>query len=32
MDKLENETWEEYAFRNNLFVIKYANKEKTMIS
>ena len=31
MDKLENETWEEYAFRNNLFVIKYANKEKTMI-
>jgi len=31
MDKLENETWEEYAFRHNLFVIKYADKEKTTI-
>jgi len=31
MDKLKNETWEEYAFRNNLFVIKYADKEKTVI-
>ena len=31
MDKLENETWEEYAFRNNLFVIRYADKEKTVI-
>jgi hypothetical protein len=31
MDKLENETWEEYAFRNNLFVIKYTDKEKTTI-
>ena len=31
MDKLENETWEDYAFRNNLFVIKYADKEKTVI-
>jgi len=31
MDKLENETWEEYAFRNNLFVIKYADKEKMTI-
>ena len=26
MDKLDSETWEEYAFRNNLFVIKYAKK------
>jgi hypothetical protein len=31
MDKLDNETWEEYAFRNNLFVIKYADKAKTVI-
>ncbi len=31
MDKLENETWEEYAFRNKLFVIKYADKEQQMI-
>ena len=31
MDKLENETWEEYAFRHNLFVIKYSDKEKTTI-
>lgn len=31
MDKLENETWEDYAFRNNLFVIKYADKNKTVI-
>jgi hypothetical protein len=31
MDKSENETWEEYAFRNNLFVIKYSDKEKTTI-
>ena len=31
MDKLDNETWEDYAFRNNLFVIKYADKEKTVI-
>lgn len=32
MDKLENETWEDYAFRNNLFAIKYAyaGKEKTI--
>ena len=32
MDKLENETWEDYAFRNNLFVIKYVHngKEKTI--
>ena len=32
MDKLENETWEEYAFRNNLFIIKYSDKEKTLIN
>lgn len=31
MDKLENETWEEYAFRNDLFKIKYADKENTVI-
>ena len=31
MDKLNNETWEDYAFRNNLFTIKYADKEKTVI-
>ena len=31
MDKLDNETWEEYAFRNNLFVIKYLDKNKTQI-
>jgi hypothetical protein len=31
MDKLENETWEEYIFRNNLFVIKYADKEQQVI-
>ena len=31
MDKLDNETWEDYAFRNNLFEIKYADKEKTII-
>jgi hypothetical protein len=31
MDKLDNETWEDYAFRNNLFSIKYADKEKTVI-
>ena len=31
MDKLDNETWEDYAFRNNLFVIKYGNKAKTVI-
>ena len=31
MDKLDNETWEDYAFRNNLFAIKYADKDKTVI-
>jgi hypothetical protein len=31
MDKLDNETWEDYAFKNNLFAIKYADKEKTVI-
>jgi len=31
MDKLENETWEEYAFKNNLFKIKYADKEQQII-
>ena len=31
MDKLENETWEEYAFRNNLFVIKYVKKVRKYV-
>lgn len=32
MDKLESETWEEYAFRYNFFKIKYVDKEKTIIA
>lgn len=31
MDKLDSETWEEYAFRNNLFVIKYVKKVRKYI-
>ena len=31
MDKLENETWEDYAFRNELFIIVYEDKEKQII-
>jgi hypothetical protein len=31
MDKLENETWEEYAFRHELFEIRYADKEQQII-
>ena len=31
MDKLENETWEEYAFRHELFEIKYADKDQQII-
>jgi hypothetical protein len=27
MDKLDNESWEEYAFRNNLFIIKYKDNK-----
>ena len=27
MDKLENETWDDYALRNNLFKIKFAEKD-----
>ncbi len=32
MDKLDTETWEEYAFRNNLFVVKYSDNENKIIS
>ena len=31
MDKLETETWEEYAFKNNLFKIRYSVKEPHII-
>lgn len=31
MDKLDSETWEEYAFRNNLFVIKYIKKVRKYV-
>jgi len=31
MDKLETETWEEYAFKNKLFKIIYADKEQHVI-
>lgn len=31
MDKLENESWDEYAFRNELFIINYVDKEKQII-
>jgi hypothetical protein len=31
MDKLENESWEEYAFRHELFEIIYADKDKQII-
>lgn len=32
MDKLDNETWNNYAFRNNLFLIKYNDKDKKFIN
>ena len=31
MDKLDNETWDEYALKNNLFKIKYTDKEQQII-
>jgi len=31
MDKIDSETWEEYAFRNNLFVIKYVKKVRKYV-
>ena len=32
MDKLNNETWADYAFRNEIFVVHYSDKEKQIIS
>jgi hypothetical protein len=32
MDKFENETWEDYAFRHELFDVIYADKEKEIIA
>jgi len=32
MDKLDTETWEDYAFRNNLFLVKYSDNEKKIVS
>jgi len=31
MDKLDNETWDEYAFKNNLFKIKYTDNDQQII-
>jgi len=31
MDKLDTESWEEYAFRNNLYKIKYSDKDVSVI-
>ena len=31
MNKLENETWEDYAFRNELFIIVYDENDKSII-
>ena len=31
MDKLDNETWEEYALRHNLFKIKYTDADNSII-
>jgi len=31
MDKSDNETWDEYAFKNNLFKIKYTDNDKQII-
>jgi hypothetical protein len=31
MNKLDNETWDEYAFKNNLFKIKYTDNDKQII-
>ena len=32
MDKLDTESWEDYAFRNNLFLVKYSDNEKKIVS
>ena len=32
MDKLETETWDEYAFKNKLFKIRYADKDQHIIN
>ena len=31
MDKLDTESWEDYAFRNNLYKIKYSYKDVSVI-
>ena len=31
MNKLDNETWDEYALKNNLFKIKYTDNDKQII-
>ena len=31
MDKLDAESWEDYAFRNNLYKIKYSYKDVSVI-
>ena len=31
MNKLYNETWEDYAFRNELFIIVYDENDKSII-
>jgi len=31
MDKLDTESWEDYAFRNNLYKIKYSDKDVSVI-
>jgi hypothetical protein len=31
MNKLDNETWEDYAFRNELFIIVYDENDKSII-
>ena len=31
MDKLDKETWEDYAFRNNLYKIQYSYKDINVI-
>ena len=31
MNKLDNETWEDYAFRNELFIIVYDDNDKSII-
>ena len=32
MDKLNNETWADYVFRNEIFVVHYSDKEKQIIA